>query len=496
MGKRHQRDLTREATCLWCNAPFHPWYGEATQYCSSRCRSRAAMARINGKEPDAAPLPTRPLADVADIAGVAPSPVRRTAQPIATTPQPAPLTAEEIGREWRASGQHWEAVAAWMAERAAARAKRQAERFEETGRLLVATEGRVLVLHGFGAGLFVKNGALLVKHGQVYSDQEVEDEVLPRGEHGVSTLVWITNGGAGSLSIQALKWLAQQAITLVLLTDHGALIGTVYPSPDSPTALDVAGRDHRLTSRPDIVLRRAQYRLSGARQVALARQLIERKVTAQHDTLTRHPELPDRARGLAASGMALEWLRLDPPMPLLTTVEGIRLMESRAARGYYGSWVGLPLRTDASARRRWPPRWLSVAGRYSPLTRWHSPRRAVNPGQSMLNWLYACLEAQVRGALNAYGFDPAVGILHADDPNRDSLVFDVMEPLRGALDERYLSFLAQHTFGAGDFQARTDGSVAIHPSLLRVLTEICRLPQRRVDDEVRWLREILLSALA
>jgi CRISPR-associated endonuclease Cas1 len=489
VGKRHQRDLTREATCLWCNAKFHPWTGEATKYCSVRCRGSAIMARINGQEPNSAPMPTRTLADTPIINVNAEI---RQAQP--SSPMIINVnSAEESGQLWRASGQHWEAVADWMAERAAARAKRQAERFEETGRLMAATEGRVLVLHGFGAGLFVKNSSLIVKHGRVFSDQEVADEVLPRGSHGVSTVTWITNGGAGSLSIQAIKWLTQQAVTLVLLTDHGRLLGAIYPSPESPVALDVVGRDHRLTSRPDIVLRRSQYRLSGERQVSLARQLIERKITAQRDVLIKHFELPDRARGLDATGMALEWLHLDPPTTLLTSVEGIRLMEARAARGYYGSWLGLPLRTDASARQRWHPSWLNMGQRYSPLTRWNTPRHAVNPGQSMLNWLYACLESQVRGALNAYGFDPAVGVLHADIPNRDSLVYDVMEPLRGLLDDRHLEFLAQHTFGAGDFQARSDGSVAIHPSLLRALTEICRLPQRRVDDEVRLLRSQLLA---
>jgi CRISPR-associated endonuclease Cas1 len=487
-GKGRRRDFTREATCQWCGVVFHPWHNEATKYCSGRCSSLAYVARINGKQPSTTPMPTRTAAD-APIVNVN----AETRQGQIPSSLNVNAAAEEYGREWRASGQHWEAVANWMAERAAARSKRLAERFEETGRQTAASEGRVLVLHGFGAGLFVKNGSLVVKHGRVFSDQIVEDEVLPRGEHGLSTLVWITNGGAGSLSIQALKWLAQQSVTLVLLSDHGRLLGTIYPSPDSPSALDVPGRDHRTASRPDITLRRAQYHLSGARQVFIARQLILRKVAGQLDTLRKHQELPDRARGLDAVGMALEWLSLSPPMPLLTSVEGIRLMESRAARGHYGGWQGMPLRVDASARQRWHPSWLTVGQRYSPLTRWHSPRHATNPAQGMLNWLYACLESQVRGALNVCGFDPAVGILHADDPNRDSLVYDVMEPLRGLLDDRCLSFLAQHTFSAGDFQQRSDGSVAVHPSLLRALTEICRLPQRQVDDEARWLRTQLLA---
>jgi CRISPR/Cas system-associated endonuclease Cas1 len=114
----------------------------------------------------------------------------------------------------------------------------------------------------------------------------------------------------------------------------------------------------------------------------------------------------------------------------------------------------------------------------------------------MLNFCYTLLESQVRQALNVIGADVACGILHADDPIRDSQVYDAMEGLRGAVDDLLLTFWQQHVFSAGDFQANTAGAVQIHPTLRRVLVDLCRLPQRRVDDEARRLRSLLLGKVA
>jgi hypothetical protein len=73
-------------------------------------------------------------------------------------------------------------------------------------------------------------------------------------------------------------------------------------------------------------------------------------------------------------------------------------------------------------------------------------------------------------------------------------MYDVMEPLRGLVDHRLLTFWREHVFGVGDFQANKAGEVVVHPTLCRVLVEACRLPQRRVDDEGREHRARILDA--
>ncbi len=42
----------------------------------------------------------------------------------------------------------------------------------------------------------------------------------------------------------------------------------------------------------------------------------------------------------------------------------------------------------------------------------------------MLNYLYAILEAETRIVAFAMGLDPALGVIHADRPHRDSLACD------------------------------------------------------------------------
>jgi CRISPR/Cas system-associated endonuclease Cas1 len=111
----------------------------------------------------------------------------------------------------------------------------------------------------------------------------------------------------------------------------------------------------------------------------------------------------------------------------------------------------------------------------------------------MLNMAYAMLESQTRQALNAIGADVACAVLHADRDARDSLIFDVMEPLRGAVDDLFLSFIGEHAFSAGDFNVMSTGAVTVHPSLCKVLAEMVRLPQRRADDEARWFRSQLVD---
>ena len=59
----------------------------------------------------------------------------------------------------------------------------------------------------------------------------------------------------------------------------------------------------------------------------------------------------------------------------------------------------------------------------------------------MRNYLFACLESEARLALLAHGLDPTLGVLHADQRNRDSLALDAMEPVRADVDAFLLDLL-------------------------------------------------------
>jgi CRISPR-associated endonuclease Cas1 len=202
-----------------------------------------------------------------------------------------------------------------------------------------------------------------------------------------------------------------------------------------------------------------------------------------------------RERALEVLETGLQWLALPDPPPWLSDLAVLRTLEARCAKGYFGAWVGLSLHFARSDVKRIPPHWLTIRERSSPLSPTGSGRHAVDPANAILNYAYGCLEAQARQALTVQGFDLAVGFLHADKPGRDSLVFDLMECTRGAVDDLVLDFLDRTTLHAASFSRAGNGGVRLHPQLARVVVAACRLPQDQLDEDARWLRGVLLRSL-
>ena len=123
------------------------------------------------------------------------------------------------------------------------------------------------------------------------------------------------------------------------------------------------------------------------------------------------------------------------------SIATIRLLESQGAAAYWSAWRTLPINFPRNDLRRVPDHWRSFGARISPLTR--SPRLAVNPVNSILNYLYALLESEARLAAAALGLDPGLGVLHVDTPARDSLALDLMEPVRPQVDAFVLDWITR-----------------------------------------------------
>jgi hypothetical protein len=62
-------------------------------------------------------------------------------------------------------------------------------------------------------------------------------------------------------------------------------------------------------------------------------------------------------------------------------------------------------------------------------------------------------------------------MLHTDQPSRDSLACDVMEPVRPQVDAWLLKFLSDNHFTRNDFFERRDGTVRLMTRLTRSLAE-------------------------
>ena len=114
-----------------------------------------------------------------------------------------------------------------------------------------------------------------------------------------------------------------------------------------------------------------------------------------------------------------------------------------------------------------PARWLRTDSRASVLT--GAPRAATSPLNALRNYLFACLESEARLALLAHGLDPTLGVLHADQRNRDSLALDAVEPVRGDVDAFLLDLLEDRVFSARDFGELPNGVCRIAAPLTHEL---------------------------
>lgn len=203
----------------------------------------------------------------------------------------------------------------------------------------------------------------------------------------------------------------------------------------------------------------------------IAEDLIRQKVEGQLRILNRLPPNRDARPTL---------LSVLDRLGKATSLSDLRNLEAVAARYYWAAWRDVPVRFTPADRKRRPDYWRRFGSRVSPLLG-QSPRKAVNPANAMLNYLYSILEAEARIAALAVGSDPTLGLLHTDQRNRDSLACDLMEPVRPQVDAYLLDLLARREFHKEEFFELRDGQCRLLPPLTLDL----------VQTSPRWGRAVL-----
>ena len=191
----------------------------------------------------------------------------------------------------------------------------------------------------------------------------------------------------------------------------------------------------------NVLLRRAQYRLSETNPVPIARHLIAAKIQASRRVLQRHirnygedKELDEVVRMMETS------LRQLQKADCLETVRGI---EGDVASRYFAVFGHLIRQKEFSfdGRNRRPPR---------------------DPVNALLSLLYSVLGKEISGALQSVGLDPQVGFLHADRPGRDSLAQDILEEFRAWwIDRLVLSLVNRKQIQISDFVTEASGAVQL-----------------------------------
>lgn len=317
----------------------------------------------------------------------------------------------------------------------------------------IAPAHGILTLSGHGVRVSVNRGYLTVEDGL---GEERHSARFSRIDQSLKRLVLI--GTAGSVTLDAIQWLHDVGVPLIHLKRDGTLLFVAAPSGSVLPAL-----------------RRSQ---AMARETGfagrIAEDLIRRKVEGQLALLDRLP--PNRESKPALLGVVER-------LSHTTSLDEIRALEGQAARAYWAAWRDVPVPFARTDRARRPAYWRQFGTRVSPLTR-AGARKAVNPANALLNYLYAILEAEARIAALAVGADPMLGFLHADARSRDSLACDLMEPARPKVDAYVLDLFLRREFRKEDFFELPDGQCRLMPPLTDEL----------IRTGPRWARAVLPEA--
>jgi CRISPR-associated endonuclease Cas1 len=295
----------------------------------------------------------------------------------------------------------------------------------------------VLVLSGYGLRIAVERGHLAVADG---IGQERRSGLLAKATCGLSRLVVL--GHAGTVSLEALRWLHDVGAAFVQLGADGEVIAATAPP----------GTD-------DARLRRAQA-LATTNGVGLevARELLREK-------LARQAGLLDRLQPTEAIRRELDLAR--EQLERATTTEALRVAEARGAAAYWAAWSPVGVRFATRDAAKIPTHWHCFGSRTSTLA--NGARRAITPANAILNYAYAILKVEARIACLAVGLDPGLGVLHADQRGRDSLALDLIEPVRPRVDALVLDLLERRVFVAKDLFETREGGCRLMPTITQSL---------------------------
>jgi len=323
----------------------------------------------------------------------------------------------------------------------------------------------VLVLSGYGLRVAVERGQLVVADGLGRTRRA---DAFSRATCGLKRLVLL--GHSGTISFEALRWLRDIGAAVVQIDVDGNVIFASAPE----------GSD-------DARLRRAQalaaYTGMG---LAITRGLLHEKLRGQAEVLARIPGMDTREAQACIQQARQQLARAD-------TLDQLRLLEAQAAAVYWSAWSGIELRFATRDAARVPEHWRTFGTRRSPVS--GASRNAANPANALLNYLYAILEAEASIAGRTVGLDPGMGLLHADQRNRDSLACDLMEAVRPQIDATVLELLCTHTFSVRDFFENRQGVCRLLPPLTQLLAESAPQWAKAIAPIAEWVAQRLAQAV-
>lgn len=99
---------------------------------------------------------------------------------------------------------------------------------------------------------------------------------------------------------------------------------------------------------------------------------------------------------------------------------------------------------------------------------WQFTRRSRRPARdafnATINYMYAFLYSIVEQALFGAGLDPHLGVLHADEYDRPTLAYDLIEPFRPWVDELVINHILQGVVAIEWYDVTADGVFLNRPA--------------------------------
>ncbi len=257
-----------------------------------------------------------------------------------------------------------------------------------------------LILNTFGASLRKKDGMFLIKAG---------DRKIAMSPRKVQT-IWLTTGV--HLSTDAIRLALEHHVDIALLDKHGDPYGRFW---------------HARLGSTNLLRRRLLEVAESEDGVRLAREWVQVKIGHQADMLRDLARTrPDRAAELLATAT-----RLDKLADVVAGAVGAPLDELR------GSLMGLE---GVAGREYFAALSLALPERFRFQGRSRSPAR--DEFNCLINYAYGVLYSLVERACLLTGLDPCIGLLHTDNYNKLSLVFDLIELFRAHAERAVVNLFA------------------------------------------------------
>ena len=310
-----------------------------------------------------------------------------------------------------------------------------------------------LVVNTFGASVRKEGERFLVMAGE---------KSFPVSVHKVQSIL-ITTGA--HLSTDAIQLAVENNVDIVFLDKYGQPYGRVWHAKMGSTAairrrqIEVAEAEEGLK----FVLEWVTAKLGN--QLELLKQLQRRRPARQElfdspiETIANSKDKLSQLTGTLAERQ-----------------ETIRGLEGTAGRAYFGTLGQL----------------LPEAYRFTTRSR-HPAKDEFN---ALLNYAYGVLYSLVEKACITAGLDPFVGFLHADNYNKKSLVYDLIEPFR-ILGEKVVVYLftgrqiKQEYFEKvkGGVTISQDGKALLITSLNEDLEKTVRYPVASGSGKTRNIKQ-------